>query len=107
MSASNWRACPACLRRADEEQAEKRALADAMYGKASQEEYEAAMEDANKPVEVEDCLREDYQIGVDECGDFSVGYSANCQRCDFQYSFNKTVTGVASDPDNFKRPEGL
>ena len=33
-------------------------------------------------------LREDYEIGVDSAGVFSIRYLATCQVCDFEFSFS-------------------
>ena len=33
-------------------------------------------------------LREDYDIGIDENGEFEIDYCASCKECKFQFKFN-------------------
>lgn len=77
MGADNWGVCPKC-----KEIAEKN-IASA-YGKVSEDEYLAIL-DKNKKVETS--LREDYEIGVDSDGEFSISYSCHCSKCGFKFEY--------------------
>ena len=33
-------------------------------------------------------LREDYDIGIDEDGEFEISYWASCEECKFQFKFD-------------------
>ena len=79
MSADNWGICPKC-----KETAEKN-IASA-YGKVSEEEYLATL-NKRKEVENETTLREDYEVGVDIDGEFSVSYSCHCSKCGFKFEY--------------------
>jgi hypothetical protein len=87
MSADNWTHCPQC--RADAMRAKRslEAEAKATYGKKSPEEYESLRAAASMTLHVEPEFREDYEIGVDSDGLFTVDYSGRCQSCGFRYAF--------------------
>lgn len=88
MSANNWSVCPKC--KANEERRQKTATewAAKKYGVVTPAEYMAMLEDA-KPRELEETMREDYEIGVDDDGEFFVDYAATCQHggCNFMFRF--------------------
>ena len=79
MSADNWGVCPKC-----KETAEKNITS--AYGKVSEEEYLAALNE-RKQIENNLTLREDYEVGVDIDGEFSVSYSCHCSKCGFKFDY--------------------
>lgn len=87
MSADNWGICPKCKAKteADAEKLIKKSAGS--YGKIPVDEWKQL--DANAHIEVthDHNLREDYQIGTDECGEFSVSYSCTCRACGFHFEF--------------------
>ncbi len=99
MSADNWRACPACFRRAVEEFEEKRQAVMASYGQIPVEEFDAKRAAMGDPPSLDEwqetdercVLREDYQIGIhankDGSPEFFVHYTASCQVCDLVHEF--------------------
>ncbi len=88
MSADNWRVCPACKRKHEAKHETLKLEAGAAYGKVPREEYLAMLEKSIEPLNLEETLREDYEIGVDSKGEFFVSYGASCQTCDFTFAFN-------------------
>jgi len=86
MSADNWAICPKCKIKNDQIN-EKRLLdVEKKYGIISSEEYIALVKEVSEPIEIEETLREDYYIGIED-GIFEVEYSCNCSVCGFKYSF--------------------
>jgi hypothetical protein len=91
MSASNWGICPKCLAREKSKAIFRQKRLEDNYGKISQTEF---VEEEEKLRLLEDILekptlREDYEIGVNSIGEFSVTYSASCQApdCGFEYRY--------------------
>jgi hypothetical protein len=87
MSADNWRDCPKCLAKAKADKVKREEAAEQAYGKVPKEEYLALLAEAGKPVEVEDTMREDYELGIDQNGKFYVIYRADCQDCPFVFTY--------------------
>jgi hypothetical protein len=99
MSADNWTICPRCLLRAEKAAADKRQEATDAYGKLPVAEWQALYANAEKASERFDkqTLREDYELGTDCLGVFSVEYRAHCGVCQLSYKFtdNRTVEGLS------------
>jgi hypothetical protein len=91
MSADNWAICPKCKRDADADKARKFADARAKYGKIQQDEYLKLLGESEAPTEYGETLREDWELGTDEDGLFSVRYDSHCSACGFKFSFNKKI----------------
>jgi len=87
MSADNWRICPQCKAKKLKDKEKARNKAESSYGKIPQEEYLKLLDVANKKIRLEDTLREDYSVYVDEDGEFRVSYSCYCQECSFDYTY--------------------
>lgn len=87
MSADNWAVCPKCKQDADKEQKEREQKARKAYGKVTAEEYIELRQAAMNVTELEKTLREDYEMGMDDDGEFWVSYSCDCQTCGFQWSY--------------------
>ena len=96
MSASNWRQCPACLRKAKAAHEELAAKALASYGKVPADEYRAMSDAAMKPVELDSSLREDYQLGIGEDGRFYVHYRGSCTECPFEFRYKHEQAAEAT-----------
>lgn len=94
MGADNWAYCPKC--RVAAIQAKEKAFekADKAYGKKSAEEYAALLIEAEKPITLEQTLREDYGLGVGIDGVFGVNYHTCCTACKFSFEFNETKPAV-------------
>jgi len=87
MSASNWGVCPKCQATAEAIQESRRKKAEKAYGKVTADEYAQLVADANHKIDTASSLREDYQIGITDDGEFFVIYRGDCQRCDFHHEF--------------------
>ena len=105
MSADNWAICPKC--NAAKIAAKEKQLLDAgaSYGKVEPAEYLRMLEAANKPIDSESTLREDYEIEVDTNGEFSVDYRCLCNDCKFafRYKHSEAVGTVGDKPTNRER----
>lgn len=101
MSADNWRACPRCAAEKSQEAAKAEEKAKKSYGKVSAEKFMELLA-AAKTVRVEadgyedneskHTFREDYQIGVNIDGVFSVSYSGGCSQCSYSVAFSEKRT---------------
>lgn len=103
MSADNWAICPKCKSNREIMIKALRETVSASYGKATQDKFLAQMRDiANKETEEQEkTLREDYEMGMDEFGSFSIDYRAICSKCGFKYSYDY----VASIPPLISNPK--
>ncbi len=88
MSADNWVICPKCKKENDE--LNKKRILDAAkkYGKIPADEYIALAKEVSKPIELEPTMREDYDIGINENGQFAIYYRCSCSECNFKYGFD-------------------
>ncbi len=100
MSADAWRICPNCEQVANEAFVAKLAAARDSYGKVTPEAYAKLCAQAAKKPELEESLREDYEIGVWN-GKFEVSYHGMCQRCGLTHEF-KTTQVLGPPPKDFK-----
>lgn len=89
MSADNWTVCPQCRKNALEAQTKAILEAGKSYGKVLPEKFIEMTKEANKPIEYKGTLREDYELGVNKEGVFSVSYAARCQECDYHFDFKE------------------
>ncbi len=90
MSADNWDKCPNCKAIADKVSAGLKEKAAKCYGRIPAEDYLELMHKADNPTQLEDTLREDYEVGVNNDGLFEVSYSCRCDKCGFAYSFKES-----------------
>lgn len=95
MSADNWTVCPKCNSAAVLAREEAQLKAGAAYGKVPPAEYIAMTEEANKPVTTDSTLREDYELGLNEDGQFEVSYRCSCNNCKWQYKFAHSESAVS------------
>ena len=87
MSASNWTECPKCKAKAEAERLARIESVKQLYGKISPEEFVSRAAKAEHRELLDDDLREDWEIGMNDDGNFSVGYYASCNCCDFTFKF--------------------
>ncbi len=89
MSADNWAICPQCWSLAVAANRQSRLDAGAAYGKVDPEEYLRMLAESKKEPDTttfESTLREDYELGVNEDGQFYVSYGCSC-RCGYSFKF--------------------
>ena len=91
MSASNWAICPACQKNRENEIDEFEIKINDSYGKVPTKEY---LELVAKSESLEAVinnpsldLREYYEIGIDDNGEFYVIYNSSCEVCKFSYDY--------------------
>ncbi len=88
MSADRWAICPVCYKGAQEKYNTLQKKADELYGVVTEQEYLAIRKQADEPFkDPKSTLREDFEIGTTEDGEFYVTYSCSCDICDFNKSF--------------------
>lgn len=87
MSADRWAICPKCKRDAEKQRDDKKLKAGKSYGKVTPGEYLAALAESEKPTELGETFREDYWLGVNEDGFFSIDYSGSCGTCGLDHKF--------------------
>lgn len=87
MSANNWAVCPRCTAEQSRDRKQRIEKARASYGRVTPEEYDKLKREAEEPFVLTQNLREDYELGVDEDGNFSVNYRCHCQQCRFSFSY--------------------
>lgn len=90
MSPRDWSDCPVCklLSQQTIQQAKDRLAT--LYGVIPVDEYERKLkqlETETRYVFESNTLREDYEIGININGQFSVDYYCSCERCNFEYHF--------------------
>lgn len=88
MSASNWCACPRCKKNAEAEHAEAIRAANDAYGKVPAKEFADLVRAANQTPPAKETLREDWELGICDDGEFFVRYSGACQECGFSHEFD-------------------
>lgn len=86
MSADNWTICLKCRKAALAAKERDRKKLAKQYGKVEPAEFIKRSAEVDKPVGLEETLREDYETGLHE-GQFYVSYRASCNRCDFEFSY--------------------
>lgn len=100
MSADNWRVCPKCKKKNDRANENRILYVAEQYGKVPAEKYIALAKAASKPIEIEEAFREDFDIGINEDGTFSICYTGSCQECGarFHYEFEDKSAIVEIEP---------
>jgi hypothetical protein len=89
MSANNWANCPNCEANRIKRAEEAYNNAERLYATVPPKKYLELVRNAESiESEHRTCsLREDYEIGIDTDGVFSIDYRASCVECDFVFSF--------------------
>ena len=93
MSADNWAVCPKCKIRIDKERDELIQKVSSAYDKIPAEEYLRLKSQLNDYVEYPRELREDYEQGIDEDGEYGVNYRGRCNHegCGFVFEYYFSV----------------
>lgn len=89
MSANNWTTCPKCLKKRDGAHRSLQADTKALYGKIPEELYTQRVAEmkATLAEEMEESLREDWELGIGSDGGFFVHYRGQCDKCNFEHKF--------------------
>jgi hypothetical protein len=91
MSADNWRICPKCKIKHEENIAANQRRVSESYGKIPSDKYMDAVREIQNPKPLEQTLREDYEQGIDEDGEYSCLYRAGCTVCNFSFTFSTKI----------------
>lgn len=91
MSADNWTICPRCQKTALAAKERDREKLAKQYGKIEPVEFVKRSAEVDKPIELEETLREDYELGLFE-GQFYISYRASCAQCGFELSYAREET---------------
>jgi hypothetical protein len=97
MSADNWGICPKCKLDEIKRIEDLKLKAGEAYGKIPPEEYLELLDEASKTRSYDNTLREDYEVGTDEDGEFSVSYSSFCT-CGFKYKYEVKIDLLKDTP---------
>jgi len=107
MSADNWTLCPTCY--AAWRERETQLFTDAMnaYGKVGEREYHEIQASAKafSAKQPERTLREDWDIGTDEDGQFAVDYRSSCNSCDYAFNYKVTLSPEEIVQHNAEQPK--
>ncbi len=100
MSADNWAVCPNCRRNAESKYIQEEVLLEENYGKIPATEYAKLLtqHQANSVQKIlgDNTLREDYRIGIDKNGVFTVGYISCCDKCGLTWKYNHSEQAFRS-----------
>lgn len=88
MSADRWSVCPKCKRNAEDLQEEKLRLAEQSYGKVDRNEYLRLLREADRDEVLDETLRQDWEIRIDEEETFSISFGCSCSVCGFEFSYS-------------------
>jgi hypothetical protein len=78
------------MQQAKKQQAADREAVEAVYGTIPSHEYASRRQNAYEPVALDSTMREDYELGVDDDGEFSISFSASCSTCGYRFMFETT-----------------
>jgi hypothetical protein len=88
MSADNWGICPRCQKKEEKRRERLEKKIEEAYGTLPREQYLALVKEAEAPQpEVKRTLREDYELGTEEDGEFYVTYRCSCNVCGYAAKF--------------------
>jgi hypothetical protein len=89
MSADAWRICPKCRIKHIKSLVRERQRVNDKYGKIDSGEYIQLVNEMEKKetTDIEETLREDYEIWTNEEGVFEVGYYCSCEKCGLKFEF--------------------
>ena len=107
MSADNWTLCPTCYDawRARETQIFTEAMN--AYGKVGEREYHEIQASAKAFSEKrpDQTLREDWSIGTDEYGQFTVDYRSSCSQCNYEFDYKIALSPEQIAEHNASNPK--
>jgi hypothetical protein len=80
--------CPKCKRKAVRECQDANDALETSYGTVTLRKYRELCALAEAAIEETSTLREDWEIGITEGGEFFVSYRCQCGECGFDYAFS-------------------
>lgn len=104
MSANNWRECPQCRVNAEAARTLLNYKLDESYGKIPVADYLEMRDEATKPIELGETLREDYELFIAQTKRFYIGYTASCSVCGFNKEFkHEEILKLTPQPPREKK----
>lgn len=101
MSGDNYRDCPLCQHRAEMQRDADIEAVKATYGKVEEWEYRMKLNAAELPIDPETIgtIREDYEVWIDDNGEFGMYFGARCSKCqtEFDFKVESRKTGFSID----------
>jgi ribosome-binding protein aMBF1 (putative translation factor) len=94
MGADNWRRCPKCLKVENSKREAEIERVSNQYGKIPVAEFTRAAAAAEKPIVLGETLREDYELGINDNGEYEVSFSASCQKCGFKFNHSHSEMSI-------------
>jgi hypothetical protein len=79
--------CPKCRIHNEQVRLDLQKMIAAQYGKIDPQQWMEAHAAAQKPVELSEVFREDWDLGMNDSGKFYVSYKGRCQDCGFGFEF--------------------
>lgn len=87
----SWTQCPRCWAELADKCIKLKQKVENEYGKISKEEYMELVEESRTAIRATHSLEENYEIGMEKDGEFSIGYKCTCVSCGFLFTFEHTV----------------
>lgn len=100
MSANNWAICPVCKKNQKKKVVIAAKRVAAAYGNVTEDKYLEMKESLSSQPKLENSLREDYELLIDEEGLFSVSYRAICKVCGFNFVYEYQKYALKDRNDN-------
>jgi len=94
MSADDWRTCPKCNKNIVKQKQDKLKKLKDSYGKIPREDYNKkimALANGAEDMYDDETLREDYEIYMDNDGILTISYGCFCEKCGFEFNFDKKI----------------
>ncbi len=88
MSADSYAICPKCSTASAKLKADAVAAAELAYETKPAREWERLRKIADEIEEPHQTVREDYEIGLLDDGQFIITYEGSCRACDFHFKFD-------------------
>lgn len=91
MSADRWKKCPVCAVNKEKDVLKLRSQVNHEYGKLSQEHWLELKKEVDEfaSTPLEETLREDFEIGLNEDGWLDIYYTCSCHICGTTRKYEK------------------
>ncbi len=99
MSASNWAICPKCKIEYEKANEKKLAKVQSRYGKIPSDEFVNQLKETEEVKEIQETLREDYEIYTEDSGTFYVSYKCFCEVCKLKFEFKRKLDILVGEKD--------
>lgn len=87
LSTENHTQCPKCWDKLVDKKNKLKQRIVNEYGKTPKEEFMELVEESRLAIDATNSLMENYEIGMERNGKFSIGYKCTCVSCGFFFTF--------------------